>query len=94
MNHYIVIFDRQLLPAYKTFHDLFVKHSRIKNWWHYVKSSYIIITDLTASELSDHFTACAKEAGIPTTHLVVKVDMSERQGMLIKDAWTWIKNNA
>lgn len=94
MNHYIVTFDRQQLPAYRNFHDAFVKHSRIRNWWHYIQSCYIVITDLSANELSDHFTECAKKAGIPTTHLVMKVDMTHRQGMLIKDAWAWIKKNA
>jgi len=93
MNNYIVSYDRGTVPAYRTFHDAFVKHPDIKNWWHYIKSCYIVKTTLSANELSDHFTTCAKEAGIPTTHLVMKVDLSDRQGMLIKDAWTWLKSN-
>jgi hypothetical protein len=93
MNSYIVTFDRKPTAAYKSFHDAFVKHREIRNWWHYIQSCYLVKTTLTANELSDHFTACARRAGIPTTHLVMKVDMNDRQGMLIKDAWAWIKEN-
>ena len=93
MNNYIVTYDRQASPNYRAFHDKFVKTPGIKSWWHYIQSCYLIKTTLSANELSDSFTTCAKEAGIPTTHLVMKVDMKDRQGMLIKDAWAWIKTN-
>lgn len=94
MKHYIVTFDRGALPAYKEFHEAFVKKPGFTNWWHYIQSCYLIRTDLSANEISDHFTQCAKQAGIPTTHLVLKVDLSDRQGMLIKDAWAWIKKSS
>jgi len=94
MKYYIVSYDRKGLPAYKAFHAAFVKYTGIKTWWHYIQSCYLIGTELTASDISDHFTKCANEAGIPTTHLVLKVDLTDRQGMLVKDAWAWIKKNA
>ncbi|MEK6789481.1 MAG: hypothetical protein AABY68_11070 [Pseudomonadota bacterium] len=94
MNYYIVTFDRQPDVAYGPFHTAFVEHPSIKKWWHYIKSSYLIGADLSASELSDHFTNTAKKLNIKTNHLVVAVDLTKRQGMLPKDAWQWFKKNA
>lgn len=91
MSYYMVTFDRKQTSNYRSFHDEFVKHPEFKNWWHYIKSCYIIETDLTANDISDHFTATAKASGIPTRHLVMSVDIAKRQGMLPKDAWGWFR---
>lgn len=94
MNFYIITFDRKPNASYKQFHDDLVASGQILKWWHYIKSSYIIGTDWTASELSKHFTNVAKANNIPTTHLVLEVNLQKRQGMLTKDAWKWIRDNA
>lgn len=94
MRMYAVIFDRNPRLGYRPFHDAFVGHPLIANWWHYIKSAYLIRTSLNASELSAHYTECARANGIPTTHLVMRVRPSERQGMLVKDAWGWIRSNS
>lgn len=95
MNFYIVSFDRPLGTSYKNFHDAFTKSNGFTIWWHYIKSSYIIGTNkLSASEISALFVSCAKETKVPTTHIVVKIDPNERQGMLPKDAWNWFKENS
>ena len=91
MNYFIVTFDRQPGVGYTRFHTAFVKHPKIYRWWHYIKSSYLIGTDLNANELSDHFTETAKPLHMPNTHLVIGVKLTERQGMLPKDAWEWFK---
>lgn len=93
MNFYIVTFDRQSNVSYKPFHNAFVEHPQFYRWWHYILSSYLIGSDLSADDISDHFTATAKSLGMRTTHLVLKVDLTQRQGMLPKDAWGWIKKN-
>lgn len=93
MNYYIVTFDRQPNVAYKHFHDAFVAHPGIRRWWHYIKSSYLIGSDLSANDLSDHFTKTAKDLNMKTTHLIVGIDLKKRQGMLPKDAWDWFKIN-
>lgn len=94
INYYIVTFDRNPNLGYRAFHDAFVAHPQIKLWWHYIKSSYIIGTELEVGAISEHFTETAKRFGFPTTHLVLKVDLSKRQGMLVKDAWEWIRKNS
>lgn len=95
MNYFIVTFDRQPNVSYKQFHETFIKHPNISRWWHYIKSSYLIGgSELTANDISDHFTKTAKSLGIKSTHLVLQVDLTKRQGMLPRDAWEWLKKNA
>lgn len=94
MNYFIVNFDRQANLSYRSFHDAFVAHPQISRWCHYIKSSYLIGTNLTVSELSNHYTETAKQHGLKTTHLVLKVDLNERNGMLPREAWDWFRKNA
>ncbi|MBW1852085.1 MAG: hypothetical protein JRJ15_11765 [Deltaproteobacteria bacterium] len=93
MKYYIITFDRKLDANYGSFHDDFVGHPQMKRWFHYIKSSYIVGTSLSAGEISEHFTETAKSYGLPTTHLVMEVVLGERQGRLTKDAWRWLKKN-
>jgi hypothetical protein len=93
MNFYIVTFDRQPDVSYKEFHSDFIGHPEIKRRWHYIKSCYIIGTDLELGAIADHFAAVAKKHDIPITHLVMKVDPSKRQGRLVKDAWEWFRGD-
>lgn len=91
MKYFIVVFDRVPTGNYTRFHSLLVPHPRIKKWWHYLQSSYIIGTDMTASELSSHVRDAFKGAQIVDTHLVIKLDLRKRQGMLTAKAWEWFK---
>ncbi len=94
MSMYVVIFDRDPEESYQDFHAAFVVHPQIHNWWHYIKSAYLIRTSLEASELADHFGRCARRSGISTTHLVMRVNPTDRQGRLVKEAWAWIRDNS
>ncbi|WP_439639786.1 hypothetical protein [Nevskia sp.] len=94
MNFYIVTFDRQVGVSYKPFHEAFTKHVNFRRWWHYIQSSYLIGTELSEAEVSEHFVNTAKSLNMRATHLVLKVDLKRRQGMLPKDAWEWFKKNA
>ena len=93
MSNYIIVFDRRA-SDYKIFHEQLTGHPRISNWWHYIKSMYIVKTDLTVQELSAHVRKSFAAQGIDDTHVVLKVDLSSRQGMLTKEAWEWIRKNA
>lgn len=94
IQYFIITFDRDVNKSYKPFHDAFVGHPKILRWWHYIKSCYIIGTELDKDGLSNHYAQTAKQSGLSTTHLVMKVDLRVRQGMLTKDAWEWIQKNA
>jgi hypothetical protein len=89
-----VTFDRRPLLSYKGLHEDFIDHPEIHAWWHWVKSIYIVRTSLTANQLSAHFEEVARANGIPATHLVVRVDLGDRQGRLPREAWEWIRRNA
>jgi hypothetical protein len=94
VKFYMVVFDRKPDADYRQFHDTFVGHPSIRKWWHYIKSSYIIGTDMSEDQLTSHYTDSAKKHGLPTTHLVMRVVLGESQGMLVKDAWDWITRNS
>ena len=87
---YIVVFDpseidkMQLSNAVKSLHSAGI----IKNWWHYIKTCYILISDRTGNELSE------KIAGYISgkkKYFVVEINLKNRQGYLLPDAWEWIK---
>ncbi len=95
MRFYILVFDRLPMSNVKAFHEAFVRHPGIRTWWHYVKSCYIIGTStLSSRAISDHYHSIAPKYGMPTRHLVVKVDLKARSGWLPKEAWEWITKRA
>jgi hypothetical protein len=94
MKFFIITFDRKAGASYKEFHEQFVSSKIINGWFHYIKSSYIVGSNNSAKEISELFTETSKTNNLPTTHLVVEINMSNRQGMLTNDAWQWIRNNA
>jgi hypothetical protein len=94
MKFYILVFNRKVGVSYKAFHDDFVGDPRIRKWWHYLRSSYIVGTELSADELSHHARAKFDQHKLGNTHLVVRVDLDYRQGMLPPKAWKWIRDCA
>ena len=94
MNSYAVIIEREYGRSYKDFHDSFVGHHSIKNWWHYLTSCYIIITHLDQNQLSNHCRESLKRFYYKETHLVLSVNLKEYQGWLPQDAWDWIDSNS
>lgn len=93
MKYFIVFFDRVEAVDYRGLHSRFTGDERIKRWWHYIKSGYIVGTDMTVGELSSHYRRCAELEGIPVNHLAIKVDLRVRQGMLPGNAWAWIRSS-
>jgi hypothetical protein len=78
---------------YIGFHNDFVKSKReILTWWHFMESLYIIGTDWSSNELSEHFRKTAEAHHIPLKHIVLEVNLQSRAGWLPKDAWDWIEN--
>lgn len=91
MKYFIVSFNRQSAKRYGGFHSEFVAHSGIKRWCHYLASSYLIGTNITAKEVSNHFRAIARKHGLPTRHIVLRVDLQDRSGWMPSGAWEWIR---
>ena len=91
MKYYILSFDRQPTASYKRFHSDFVANSGIRHWCHYIKSSYILGTEMSASDVSSHFRTTARKYGLPTRHILLRVNLRDRAGWMPRGAWDWIR---
>jgi len=59
------------------------------SWWHYLESTWLIVTSESAGELYNRLVSHLDEGD---SILVIQAG-SDRQGWLPKDAWTWIQQN-
>ena len=91
MKYYIVSFDRRPTAPYTRFHNDFVAHSGILRWCHYIQSSYILGTEMSASDVSSHFRTTARRYELPTRHILLRVDLRDRAGWMQRGAWDWIR---
>jgi len=83
---YILTFDRDDLRDYKVFHDTLAKTPEVITWWHYIKSSYIIISKHSANVLAQEILKIAPNKRL----LIVEVNLKNRNGLLPKEAWEWL----
>ena len=91
MNYFIISFSRQSAKRYGDFHKEFVAHTGVKRWCHYIASSYLVGTNMTAKEVSSHFRATAQKHGLPTRHIALRVDLQDYSGWMPSGAWEWIR---
>lgn len=84
---YMVSYDLQA-PG-QNYNDLIAELEDSDNWWHYLKSSWIVITDETAQELSDRL---IQHIDQNDKLLVIQV-CDDSQGWLPPGAWEWIAEN-
>lgn len=86
-NIYILTFDRSENFDYNKLHQ-FIKNDtlEITDWWHYIKSSYLLVSPYSADFLANKIMQV-----IPNQNfLVIKLNPIDHQGWLPKDAWDWI----
>jgi hypothetical protein len=89
---YILTFDRDDEMNYKEFHRNLTELPGVITWWHYIKSSYILISNQTsATKLNEEIKTL-----IPSgkSILLIEVNLKNRNGLLVKDAWEWLKREA
>lgn len=89
---YILTFDRDDTLNYKEFHLKLTALPGVITWWHYIKSSYILISDLTnANDLNQQIVPL-----MPTGKmmLLIEINLKNRNGLLPKNAWDWLKKNS
>ena len=58
-------------------------------WWHYLESTWLIVTSESAGELYNRLVPHLDKGD---SILVIQAG-SDRQGWLPKDAWNWIQQN-
>ena len=61
---------------------------RTENWFHYIKSSYILIARVTGP---GQLTKRIKKIMGNKNFLVMEVNLSKRNGWLPEKAWNWIR---
>lgn len=83
---YILTFDRNPYVNYNVLNDGIKNDSNIVNWWHYMLSTYILISPLSGYYLSERI-----RQYLPNHRfLLTRVDLSNKGGWLPQDAWDWI----
>lgn len=88
---YALMFDRDDQTDFKQLHDKLVSLDCIKNWFHYIKSSYILISDKpTANALDEEIKTILRQRN----YLVVAIILKDSQGWLPERAWNWIENQS
>ena len=86
---YILVFDRDDFRDYKSIHNKIISIEGLINWFHYIKSSYILITE----EPSAKQLAKKIQPFIPKKYyMLIELDLNNRQGWLPQKAWDWIHN--
>lgn len=86
---YILTFDRDDEVNYKDFHNKLTTLPSVFNWWHYIKSSYILISNSpSATQLSDKIRPLFPDGKI---FLLIELNLKNRNGLLIKEAWDWLR---
>lgn len=90
MNKYLITYDLKATPlsGYRPLHDEIKKISG--NWWHYLESTWIVKnTSMSADSISNKLLPHIKQGD---RLLVIKIDTSDKQGWLPKDAWDWLNS--
>lgn len=88
---YALIFDRDDQTDFKQLHDKLVSLDCIKNWFHYIKSAYILISDkTTANALDKDIRMIFRERN----YLIVAINLKDSQGWLPERAWNWIEKQS
>jgi len=84
---YLLVFDRDYEKYdYKEFHNSIKESPYIYTWWHYIKSCYILISDLSANSLSEEIRKM-----VPAHRfLLTQIHLNNSDGWLPQKAWDWI----
>jgi sulfur transfer complex TusBCD TusB component (DsrH family) len=82
---YAIVYDRDEVDT-EALHNFISNNETVHNWWHYIKSCYLIKSDLSAREIADALPQSMREGSF----LVVEVNLSNSNGWLPEKAWRWI----
>jgi len=87
---YLVTYNTDLNFNKAIFHSYIQSlYSRgyISDWWHYIDTSYLIVSSLEVNQLYDFIFP-----GVPQRNLlIVEINPNNAQGWLPKDAWIWLQ---
>lgn len=87
---YILTFDRDDNTDYTKFHNELIAIRGIETWFHYLKSSYVLISKYSASQLNEEINKLVPGKRL----LIVELNLKNRNGILPEKAWEWLKTYA
>jgi len=90
---YILTFDREqsFEVDWPALHKKITELDEVTNWWHYISSSYILITTISnASELNKKLLSIFP---LNMSYLLIEVNIKNNNGNLVQKAWDWIQKN-
>ena len=84
---YILSFDRDSDVDYKALHEQITHLQLVLNWFHYIKSSYVLVASTNyVDRLNNAIAPLFKDK----SYLLMKVSLIEVNGFLPQKAWDWI----
>ncbi len=88
---YLLVFDRDdFRHNYLRIHKKIKNDVYIENWWHYLKSAYILTSELSAEHLFDEIRKILPNHKF----LITEIDLENCEGWLPEKAWEWIEKHA
>lgn len=87
MTAYVVSYD--LKAPGRDYSNLYEAIKRGAKWWHYLESTWIIVTNETPQQVWDRL-----GNHVDTNDRLLIIEVRDNvQGWLSKDAWNWIHSN-
>lgn len=90
MNFFQITIDNTVGYNHDAVHKIITVNSNVSAWWHYLPNVYIIKTASTAKFHADRL--ISNFQGLP--FLLTKLDLSDYNGFLQKNAWDWINSHS
>ena len=83
---YLLSFDPQSLSA-PLLHQVITSSPFIEDWWHYLLSTYLLVTSYSGPIIQRDIKA---RWGEKEAFLLIEVNTKDSTGILPKEAWDWI----
>ena len=84
---YQIVFNNQGQWKDEDIHNTVIKINTVTAWWHYIPNTYLLKTTSTSKQIADYL--LGKFPGL--LFFISKVDLSDVNGVLVKNAWDWIE---
>jgi len=85
---YLVSYD--LNKPGQEYKELYKELKNSNNWWHYLDSTWLIVTEESINELNDRI---KNKIDKNDSLLIFDITNMDYSGWLSEEAWQWIRNN-
>jgi hypothetical protein len=85
------MFDIASVGNHVEFHNKLIALPIITNWFHYIKSSYILVSNVSSATMISND---IRKILPNNRFLVVELNLKNRNGILPEKAWDWLRKQA